>query len=295
MHIHSFILVRPLTETKLKEGSDPRSFQEQSLFEEDVQAQSIFNRLHSYGQPEPTTEQPKRGGFPSSEIPTARSSVASAGWGNGIPDELQDEWDKFWHRLIYEFWAYKPFVDNPYASAGGLWTKVGGYRVGLGGYIHIGDEKFYYEIGVRNTTMWDIAIFAISLAIPASVGWVGLVLTGNLVGFLITQAVEKFADFLVDDEKASAIFGRLSTAWGSGPIFTSKLGDELSNGWKTTGSALSQGWKDAGGNFSDSAKRAGGAISQGWKGAGGAVSSGWKRAGGSLSKVWKNATGGIKL
>ena len=293
MHIHSFVLVRPLTETLLKEGSGPRSYREQSLFEEEVQAQSIFSRLYSYGLSDPMDIRSANMFQGSTELPAAQTSYASSGWfgGDGIPDELKEEWGRFWHRLIYEFWAYKPFENNPRTTLAGNWTYIGGYKVGFDGYI-FGDRRFYYEIGIRNTTMWDIAIFTVSLVF--GVGFIGLI-GGDVIGFAITKGLEWLADWLVDDEKANAFLGGLSTAFVGGASFTSNLGGELSVGWKTAGSSLSQGWKDAGGNLSDSAKQAGRAISQGWKDAGGAVSSGWKSAGGSLSKGWKNATGGIKL
>jgi len=297
MHIHSCVLVRPLGETPLLELSRVRSEREQDLSEEKVLAQSLFNRLHPHDPSATSMSQPlfgrrSTGLQATTELRATSSANASPGWygGDGIPDEFQEEWDKFWHRLIYEFWAYKPFENNPNASLAGNWTYVGGYRVGLDGYIHIGDNRFYYEIGVRNTTMWDIAIFAVSLVL--GVGVLGLI-GGDVIGYALTKGAEWLADWLVDDEKTNSMVGAIPAVSGSG--FAEKLGGELSLGFKSVGMGMSQSWKDAAGGLTEEVKQVGDVFSQNWKDTGGAISRGWKSAGSSISGGWKKASRGFKL
>ncbi len=312
MHINSFIQLRSLSERVLNErDGDPVQY-ELSLVEEETLVQALFSRLH--GSPTPVPSQssdispfnnvstPGVSGVAvtpgSTGFTRASSANAAPGWfgGDGIPDELEEEWERFWHRMIYEFWAYKPFENNPRATLAGNWTYIGGYRVGFDGYI-FGDPRFYYEIGIRNVTMWDIAIFVVSLAV--GVGYYGLIVGGEVLGFAITKAAEWFADWLVDDEKANAMIGGISAALGTtGGFFSSQaqtLGGEMAAGWQNVGGVASQGWKNAGGAISQGWKDAGGAISHGWKNAGGAISGGWKRAGGAVSGGLKNATIGISL
>ncbi|QGJ68661.1 Hypothetical protein PBC10988_3220 [Planctomycetales bacterium 10988] len=72
----------------------------------------------------------------------------SPGWDieDFLPSDLKEKWDRLVKEFTVEFWAYKPF---PNATTG---VKSDFFGHGS------------YEIGMRNTTTLDVAVFVISLA-----------------------------------------------------------------------------------------------------------------------------------
>jgi hypothetical protein len=75
--------------------------------------------------------------------------IHGSGWDadDFIPDDSKEKWGRLVKEFTVEFWAYKPM---PNATSG-----IKGEFFGFGSY----------EIGVRNVTMLDAAVFVISVAV----------------------------------------------------------------------------------------------------------------------------------
>jgi len=209
-----------------------------------------------------------------------------------------------WGRPInfQENFKYKPF---PNATMSGMWTQVGGFRIGGEGYV-LGDKRLPYEIGMRNTTMLDIYL-TIAFWYAGGSSW-------EKVGQTAFKWVahEWAVGNLPDDERrfreGADYHGRQFTGGaeyygrqvsGGARYYGRQIsggadyyGRQIGGGAKYYGGQIRRSAKSAGKKVSDLSKQAGGSISAGAKSAGGKLSDAWKGAGGKISSGWKSATGG---
>ena len=215
--------------------------------------------------------------MPSFEV--GRSVASSPYWSPEIPDEWSRTLWVWQKKLEAEFWAYKPF---PNATTG--WK---------GDFFGYG----YWEIGMRDTTMLDIAIFAISFAAgpagPASwiarggISWAAVAAYGAA-----TLAATAIGDLLERGFEGAAIMGSLDAMAGKSLFSLKRNGLEFSRYCGAIGTSAATGWKRGGGTVSSEWKRAGGRASDAWKQAGSDISTGWKSAGDKIGDAWEQATGG---
>ncbi len=206
--------------------------------------------------------------------------ASPAYWG---PGDFYPDWDKeldYWRkRLEVEFWKYKPF---PNATTG--WK---------GDFFGYG----YWEIGMRNTTMLDIAVFAISLAVgPAGpITWMarGGISWAAIAAYGLWKLGEKvIGDWLERGLEGAIRIGNVGSLLGNNLFSSTRDRIDISRHFEAIGSSAASGWKRSGRAVSSEWKRAGGRASDAWKQAGRDISTGWKSAGGKLSDTWKNTTGG---
>jgi hypothetical protein len=179
---------------------------------------------------------------------------------------------------------YKPF---PHATMGSMWTQIGGYRIGGEGYI-FGNESLPYEIGIRNTTLTDIALL---VAFGMSAPEMGL-----------TWAYVRFKALEFGVEKLAHDWSVGKYGLGINLPRTNEVGRQVNEIWKNSGRAfgaattdldnrLKGGWDYYGGQASGSWKHYGGQLSSAAKNYGGLASSAWKSGGARLNDVLKGAAG----
>jgi len=197
--------------------------------------------------------------------------------GHFIPDEWETEWDILIKRFQVEFWRYKPF---PNATTG--WK---------GDFFGHGS----WEIGMRNVTLLDLAIWSITPGIYG-VATGTATLAEYAAGWGLGKAFKKLT------QSDAMISGAAPALQGlqRGGIH---LGDQIGRGWRhqsgqisagtrDLGTQIKGGWDYYGGKASGGWKHYGGQISGGAKYYGGKASSTWKGAGAKASDTWKSLTGG---
>lgn len=248
---------------------------------------------YSYSRRAPSVIHDQSYGVPSAQRPSfGISTQANFGWNweDFIPDEWEEEWDRLVHLFLVEFWRYKPF---PNATTG-----IKGDFFGYGSY----------EIGMRNTTVLDIAIFAISLyAGPA--GPMGYVLgkTVNWWAYALWKLGEFVFDWLIDDEGKNAMLASLASIGvdpilGGATYYGAKISEdakelraEIGRGAKYYGGILSKEAKDLGGEVAGGAKYYGGKIAGDARHLGEQISSGAKHLGGQISDEAKHFGGHLAV